>query len=106
MYWRAWTQMSSFLPFGGDGFDSDADSFSPLALEFGGLMMVGSLMKVTTVRTSSTTAAPAVHPISSRVLPWVWCATGFFLARNFHTAAIRAPLTSTNKIAAMISTTR
>ena len=45
-------------------------------------MMLGSLMNVTTVRTTRISAAPTVQPISSRVLPWIWAATRTFLARN------------------------
>ena len=96
--------MSSFLPFGGDGLETDALRFSPLASELGALMMLGSLMNVTTVRISRITAAPDVQPISSLVLPWVWCATGCFLARKRNTATNRAPSTATNTIAATIST--
>ncbi len=66
--------------------------------------MLGSLMNVTTVRISRITAAPAVQPISSLVLPWVWCATGCRLARKRNTATNSAPSTATNTIAATIST--
>src|ERR1700678_4560044 len=104
MYWRAWTQMSSALPFGGGGLVSDALRFSPAASEWGALMMLGSLMNVTTVRISRITAAPDVHPISSLVLPWVWVATGCFLARKRNTATTSAPSTATNTIAATINT--
>ena len=81
MNWRPWTQIVTFLPFGGFGRLSDADS-SPLALVFGGLMMLGSFTNVTTVMMTRITAAATVQPISSRVLPWIWAATLFFLARN------------------------
>ena len=46
-----------------------------MALEFGGLMMLGSLTNVTTVSTTRISAAATVQPISSRVLPWIWAAT-------------------------------
>ena len=75
-------QIVSFLPFGGVGSVSEADRTSPFALEFGGLMMLGSLMNVTTVRTTRISAAATVQPISSRVLPWICAATAPFLARN------------------------
>ena len=57
MYWRPWTQTVSFLPFGGVGALSEADSRRPLESELGGLTMLGSLMKVTTVSTTRISAA-------------------------------------------------
>ena len=42
MYWRPWTQIVSFLPLGGVGSVNDADSTSPSAFEFGGLMMLAA----------------------------------------------------------------
>ena len=80
MNWRPWTQIVSFLPLGGVGWLSD-DSRKP-AFEFGGLRMLGSLMKVTTVRTTRIIAAAIVQAISSRVLPWICAAVRTFLARN------------------------
>jgi hypothetical protein len=78
-------QMVIFLPFGGVGVLREADSTSPLASELGGLMMLGNLMKVTTVSTTRISAAATVQPISRRVLPWIWAATGLRLARKRHT---------------------
>ena len=82
MYWRPWTQIVSSCRWAGSARSTEADSTSPLALEFGGLTMLGSLMNVTTVSTTRISAAATVQPISRRVLPWIWAATGFFLARN------------------------
>ncbi len=78
-------QTVSFLPFGGVGALTEADSTSPLASELGGLTMLGSLMNVTTVSTTRISAAATVQPISRRVLPWIWAATGLFLARKRQT---------------------
>jgi len=69
MYWRALMQIVSLLPFGGVGSVVEADSTRPLGSEFGGLMTLGSLTKVTTVSTTRISAAATVQPISSRVLP-------------------------------------
>ena len=69
------------MPFGGLGRLSEADS-RPFALVFGGSVMLGSFTNVTTVMTTRITAAATVQPISRRVLPWIWAATLFFLARN------------------------
>ena len=69
MYCRPWTQIVSFLPLGGEGWVR-ADSRNG-AVEFGGLMMLGNLTNVTTVRITRIMAAPIVQPISSRVLPWI-----------------------------------
>jgi hypothetical protein len=41
----------------------------------GGFLMSSSLMNVTAVRNTRITAAPTVHPISRRVLPWICAAT-------------------------------
>src|SRR6202035_2322793 len=101
MYWRPCTQIVSFLPLGGAGSLIDAERKVPEAVELGGLRMLGSLMNVTTVSTTRISAAPTVHPISSRVLPWIWAATGFRFARNLYTEYTSAPSTPTNTTAAM-----
>ena len=82
MNWRPCTQMVRFLPLGGEGW-LRADSRKG-AFEFGGLMMLGSLTNVTTVRMTRISAAPTVQPISRRVLPWICAATRTFLARNLY----------------------
>ncbi len=82
MYWRPWMQIMSFWPLGGVGRVSEAERTNPLALEFGGLTMLGSLTKVTTVSTTRISAAATVQLISSRVLPCTWAATAPRLARN------------------------
>ncbi len=84
MYWRPWMQTDSFLPLGGVGWVTDADRARPAASELGGLTMLGSLTKVTTVSTTRIRAAASVQPISRRVLPWIWAATAPFLARNLN----------------------
>ena len=84
MNWRPCTQIVSCLPFGVVGGPSDADR-KPLALESGGLMMLGSFTNVITVSTTRINAAATVHPISRRVLPWICAATAPFLARNLKT---------------------
>src|ERR1700723_3725388 len=101
MYWRPWTQITYLSPLGGFGSVVDADSTSPSASEFGALMMLGNFTNVTTVSTTRRNAAAAAQPISSRVLPWIWAATGFFLARNLYTEYASAPSTITNTTAAM-----
>src|SRR5436309_15812892 len=98
MNWRPWTQTTSFLPLGVVGSVVEADS---AALEFGGLMMLGSFTNVTTVSTTRIRAAATVHPISRRVLPWICAATAPFLARNLITEYSSAPSTITNTTAAM-----
>src|SRR5436305_14335216 len=100
MYCRPCTQIVSFLPLGGVGSLVEADKIG-VALEFGGLMIPGSLTNVTTVSTTRITAATTVQPISSRVLPWIWAATAPFLARNLITEYISVPNTIANTTAAM-----
>ena len=94
-------QIVSFLPSGGVGSVVEAVSTSPLAPEFGGLMMLGSLTNVTTVSTTRISAAATVQPISKRVLPWICAATAPRLARNLYTEYTSAPSTTTNTTAAM-----
>src|SRR5579884_3119141 len=101
MYCRPWTQIVSFLPLGGLGWVTEADRKFPVAVELGGLMMLGSFTKVTTVNTTRIRAAPTVQPISRRVLPWIWAATGLRLARNLNTEYRSAPSTPTKTTAAM-----
>ena len=70
----------------------------------GGFLIPGSLMKVTTVMNTSTTAAPTVQPISSRVLPWIWAATRPRRALNLRRNQISEPWTpmkTTSAIAKM-----
>src|SRR5947209_17916193 len=97
---RPCTQMISFLPLGGLGAVVEADR-NAAGFELGGLMIDGSLTKVTTVRTTRIRAAAIVHPISRRVLPWIWAATAPRLARNLNTEYASAPSTITNTTAAM-----
>src|SRR5579884_652495 len=100
MYWRAWMQIViRFCP-GTLGSVVEADSTVP-GSDAGGLMMLGSFTKVTTVSTTRISAAATVHPISRRVLPWIWAATAPRLARNLITEYRRAPSTITNTTAAM-----
>src|SRR5690242_13187229 len=100
MYWRPCTQMVIFLPLGGLGSVVAAARAMP-GFEFGGLMMLGSFTKVTTVSTTRIRAAATVQPISSRVLPWICAATAPFLARNLYTEYTSASSTITNTTAAM-----
>src|ERR1700723_1699418 len=101
MYWRPWTQITYLSPLGGFGSVVDADSTSPSASGCGALMMLGSFTTGTPVSTPKISPAATVQPISSRVLPWIWAATGFFLARNLYTEYASAPSTITNTTAAM-----
>ena len=89
MYCWPLTQMFSDLPFGGSfwlGPEAKSvppsASCSPLAPEFGGLRIAGSLAKVKVARTTRISAAPTVQPISRRVLPRIWAATAPLRARN------------------------
>src|SRR6202020_2395217 len=99
MYCRPWPQITSDLPLGGVGCVSE-DSRNG-ALEFGGLRMLPSLTKVTTVRITRTAAAPTVQPTSSAVLPWIWAATFTFLARKRKTENVSAPSTRQDTTASM-----
>jgi hypothetical protein len=49
---------------------------------------------VTTTRTTRIAAAPSVQPISSGVLPRIWCATPSRRARYFTSDQINTPQTS------------
>ena len=82
MYWRPFTQITSVWPLGGVGSFVDAESTRPSESEFGAFRTPGSLMNVTTVITTTISAAATVQPISSLVLPWIWAATAPFDARK------------------------
>ena len=68
--------------------------------------MPGSLMKVTAVMNTSTTAAPTVQPTSSRVLPWICAATRPRRALYLSVNQISSPSTPTNTTADMIRSIR
>ncbi len=72
----------------------------PSASELGGLRMSSSIAKVTTARTTRTTAAPSVQPISSGVLPRICAGTAFGRVRNLTTQYSRTPSTPMKTTAA------
>lgn len=67
----------------------------------GGFWIAESLTKVITASTTRITAAPAVQPISRRVLPWICAATAPLRLRNFHSVYTSAPSTATKITSAM-----
>ena len=69
--------------------------------EAAGSLIPGSWMKVTAVMKTRITAAPIVHPISSRVLPWICAATRPRRALNLIMNQISRPSTPKNTTAAI-----